>query len=97
MACHAFDRGREVFRRDVQPLGIVTHLALGTTDASGEQVGQLTDDVGGAVAMGVGDLTTSVELENVVHHRQAEAPHHLSVEEQVSVVEAVAQTMEVLQ
>ena len=97
VACHAFDRGGEVFRRDVQPPGIVAHLALGATDASGEQVGQLTDDVGGAVAMGVSGLTASVDLEDVVHHRQAEAPHHLAVKEQVAVVEAVAQTMEVLQ
>ena len=97
VARHAFDRGGEVFRRDVQPLGIVAHLALGATDAGGEQVGQLTDDVGGAVAMGVGGLTASVELEDVIHHRQAEAPHHLTVEEQVAVVEAVAQAMEVLQ
>lgn len=97
VARHAFDRGGEVFRRDVQPLGIVAHLALGAADASGEQVGQLTDDVGGAVAMGVGGLTASMELEDVVHHRQAEAPHHLTVEEQVAVVEAVAQSMEVLQ
>ena len=36
MAGHAFDRGGEIFRRDVQPLGIVAHLALGATDAGGE-------------------------------------------------------------
>ena len=80
MARHAFDRGGEVFRRDIQSLGIVTHLALGATDASGEQVGQLTDDVGGAVAVGVGGITLGVRLEDVVHHRQAKTPHQFVVE-----------------
>ena len=47
--------------------------------------------------MGVGDIAPGVELEDVVHHRQAEAPHHFAVEEQVAVIEAVAQTVEVLQ
>jgi len=97
MASHAFDRSGEVFRRDVQPLGVIAHFALGAADAGGEQVGQLTDDVGGAVAVGIGGLTASMDLEDVVHHRQAETPHHLAVKEQVAVVEAVAQAMEVLQ
>ena len=69
VARHAFDRGGEVFRRDVQPLGIVAHLALGATDAGVEQVGQLTDDVGGAVAVSVGGLALGMRLEDVVHHR----------------------------
>ena len=56
VARHAFDRGGEVFRRDVQPLGIVAYLTFGATDAGGKQVGQLTDDVGGAVTMGVGGI-----------------------------------------
>ena len=47
--------------------------------------------------MGVGGVAAGVELEDIVHHRQAEAPHHLAVEEQVSVIEAVAQPVEVLQ
>ena len=47
--------------------------------------------------MGAGGVAPGVELEDVVHHRQAEAPHHLAVEEQVAVVEAVAQAVEVLQ
>ena len=66
-------------------------------DASGKQVGQLTDDDGGAVAVGVGGVAPGVELEDVVHHRQAEASHHLAVEKQVAVVEAVAQAVEVIQ
>ena len=47
--------------------------------------------------MGVGGVAPGVELEDVVHHCQAEAPHHFAVEEQVAVVEAVAQPVEVFQ
>lgn len=47
--------------------------------------------------MGIGGVATGVELEDVVHHRQAEASHHLAVEEQMAVVEAVAQPVDVLQ
>ena len=97
VAGDALDGGGEVLGRYVEPLGIVAHVALGAADAGGKQVGELTDDVGGAVAVGVGSLAAGVELENVVHHRQAEAPHHLAVEEQVAVVEAVAEAVEVLQ
>ena len=97
VAGDALDRGREVLRRHMQPLGIVTHLALGATDARGEQIHQLLDDIGRAVAVGVGGLAPCVKLEDVVYHCQAEAPHHLTVEEQVAVVEAVAQAVEVLQ
>ena len=97
VTCDALDGGGEVLRRYVKPLGIVAHVALGAADAGGEQVGQLADDDGGAVAVGVGGVAPGVELEDVVHHRQAEAPHHLAVEEQVAVVEAVAQPVEVLQ
>ena len=93
----ALDGGGEVFRGDIQALGIVADVALRAADAGGEQVGQLADDDGGAVAVGVGGVAAGVELEDVVHHRQAEAPHHLAVEEQVTVIEAVAQPVEVLQ
>ena len=31
--CHALDGGGEVFGRDVEPLGIVSHLALRAADA----------------------------------------------------------------
>ncbi len=54
-------------------------------------------DDGGAVAVGVDGVAAGVEFEDVVYHRQAEAPHHLAVEEQVAVVEAVAEPVEVLQ
>ena len=97
MAGDALDGGGEVFGRYVQPLGVVADIALGAADAGGEQVGQMPDDDGGAVAVGIGGVATGVELKDVVHHRQAEAPHHLAVEEQVAVVEAVAQAVEVLQ
>ena len=92
----AFYGGGEVLGRYVEALGIVADVALGAADACGEQVGQLADDDGGAVAVGVGGVAAGVELEDVVHHRQAEASHHLAVEEQVAVVEAVAQPVEVL-
>ena len=97
VARDALDGGREVFRRYVETLSIVADVAFRAADAGGEQVGQLTDDVGGAVAVGVGGVAAGVELEDVVHHRQAEAPHHLAVEKQVAVVEAVTQTVEILQ
>ena len=97
VAGDALDGGGEVLGRYIQSLGIVADVALRAADAGGEQVGQLADDNGGAVAVGVGGVAPGVELEDVVHHRQAEAPHHLAVEEQVAVVEAVAQAMEVLQ
>ena len=80
MAGDALDGGGKVFGRYVEPLGIVAHVALGAADAGGEQVGELPDDNGGAVAVGVGGVAAGVELEDVVHHRQAEAPHHLAVE-----------------
>ncbi len=69
VASHTFDRGGEVFRRNIQPLGIVAHLALGATDAGGEQVGQLTDNVGGSVAVEIGGITLCMRLEDVIHHR----------------------------
>lgn len=95
VAGDALDGGGEVLRRHVQPLGIVAHLALGAADAGGEQVGQLSDDIGGAVAVGVGGLALRVRLEDVVYHRQAEAAHQLTVEQQVAVVHAVTETVEV--
>ena len=95
VAGDALDGGGEVLRRHVQSLGIVAHLALGAADAGGEQVGQLSDDIGGAVAVGVGGLALRVRLEDVVHHRQAEAAHQLTVEQQVAVVHAVTETVEV--
>lgn len=95
VAGDTLDGGGEVLRRHVQSLGIVAHLALGAADAGGEQVGQLSDDIGGAVAVGVGGLALRVRLEDVVHHRQAEAAHQLTVEQQVAVVHAVTETVEV--
>ena len=95
VAGDTFYRGGEVLRRHVQSLGIVAHLALRATDARGEQIHQLFDDIGGAVAVGVGGLAPCVKLEDVVHHREAEASHQLAVERQVAVVHAVAQTVEV--
>lgn len=95
VAGDTLDGGGEVLRRHVQSLGIVAHLALGAADAGGEQVGQLSDDIGGAVAVGVGGLALRVRLEDVVYHRQAEAAHQLTVEQQVAVVHAVTEAVEV--
>ena len=97
VAGDSLDGGGKVLRRHVQPPCIVAHFAFGAADTGGEQVGQLPDDIGGAVAVGIGGLAAGVKLEDVVYHRQAEAPHHLAVEEQVAVVHAVAQAVEVLQ
>ena len=47
--------------------------------------------------MHVGGVALGVRLKDVVHHRQAEAPHQLAVERQMAVVHAVAQTVEVSQ
>ena len=53
VAGDALDGGGEVLGRYIQALGIVADVALGAADAGGEQVGQLADDIGGAVAVGV--------------------------------------------
>ena len=95
VARHAFDCGGEVLRRDVQPLGIVAYFTLGATDAGGEQVGQLTDDIGRSVAMDVGGITLCMRLEDVIHHRQAETSHQFVIEQQMTVAHAVAETVEV--
>ena len=97
VSCDSLNCGGEVLRRHVQPPCIVAHFAFGAADTGGEQVGQLPDDIGGAVAVGIGGLAPGVKLEDVVYHCQTEAPHHLAVEGQVTVVHAVAQAVEVLQ
>ena len=95
VAGDALDGGGEVLRRHMQPLGVVAHLALGAADARREQVHQLLDDIGRAVAVRIYGLAQRVRLEDVVHHRQAEASHQLAVEQQLAVVHAVAQAVEV--
>ena len=94
---HALDGGGEVLGRDIEALGKVTHLALRAADACREQVRQLTDDVGRAVAVSVSGLAPGMELEDVVYHGQAEAPHHFAVEQQMAVVKTVSQAVEILQ
>ena len=47
--------------------------------------------------MRVCGFSLGVRLEDVVHHRQAEAPHQFAVEQQVAVIHAVAQAVEVCQ
>ena len=81
MSRHAFNGGREIFGRYVQTLGIVAHITLRSADASGKQSHQLFHDVGCAVGMGVCCITLGMGLEDVVHHRQAEAAHQVAVEE----------------
>ncbi len=95
MARHALDGGGEVLRRYVQTIGIVAHLALSASDARGEQIHQLSDDISRAVGVRVGSVALGVRLEDVVHHRKAEAPHQLAVERQVALIHAVAETVEV--
>ena len=95
VSCNTLDCGGEVFRRHMQSLGIVAHLTLGAADAGGEQVGQLTDDVGGAVAVEIGGITLCMRLEDVIHHRQAETSHQFVIEQQMTVAHAVAETVEV--
>ena len=97
VARDALDGGREVLGRHMQPLGKVAHLALGAADAGVEQRQELLDDVGRAVAVGLGGVALGVGFEDVVHHRQAEAPHQLAVEELLAVLHAVAQAVEVVE
>ena len=97
VAGDTLDGGGEVLRRHVQPFGIVAHLALGAADAGGEQVHKLSDDVGRAVGVGVSGFALRVRLEDVVHHRQAEASHQFAIEQQLAVFHAVAEAVEVLQ
>ena len=47
----ALDGGGEVLGRHVQPIGIVSHLALGAADAGGEELHELLDNVGRALAV----------------------------------------------
>ena len=46
--------------------------------------------------MGICDITLGMGFEDVVHHRQAEAAHQFTMEQQVTVVHAVTKTMEVI-
>ena len=87
--------GREVFGRHVQTLGIVAHIAFCTTDAGSEQCHKLFHDISRAVAVSVGGIALGMRLEDVIHHRQTETAHQFSVEEQVAIVHAVTQSVEV--
>ena len=95
MARHTLDGGGEVFGRNVQTLGIIAHIAFCAADASRKQCHELFHDIGRTVAMGVGGIALGMRLEDVVHHRQAETTHQFSVEEQVAIVHAVTQSVEV--
>ena len=75
VARHALDGGREILGRYVQALGLVAHVALRAADAGSEQCHKLFYDIGRAVAVRVGSVTLGMSLEDVIHHRQAEAPH----------------------
>ena len=97
VARHALHGIGEVLGRDVQALGVISDLTLRPANACGEQLHQLLHDIGRAVGMRIGGVALSVRLEDVVHHRQAEAPHQFAVEQQVAVVHAVAQAVEVCQ
>ena len=47
--------------------------------------------------MGICGFSLGMGLEDVVHHRQAKAAHQFAIEQQVAVVHAVAQAVEVCQ
>ena len=96
MSCHPFDGSRKVFGRHVQTLGIVAHITFRSADASSKQSHQLFYDVGCAVSMRICGFPLGMSLEDVVHHRQAEAAHQFLVELQMAVVLAVTQPMEVI-
>ena len=52
-----------------------------TADAGGEKCHELLDDVGCPVSMRVCGFSLGMGIEDVVHHRQAEAAHQVAVEE----------------
>ena len=95
MARYALDGGRKVFGRHVQALGIVAHVAFCAADASSEQCHELFHYIGRAVAVGVCGVALGMRFEDVVHHGQTETAHQFTIEEQVAVVHAVTQSMEV--
>ena len=62
-------------------LCVVAHIALCAADAGGEKCHELLDDVGCPVSMRVCGFSLGMGIEDVVHHRQAEAAHQVAVEE----------------
>ena len=94
---HSLDGGRQIFRRHIQPLGVVTHVALGAGYPRGEQLHELFHDVGGAVAMRIDGLALGMWLKDVINHRQAEAAHEFVVEQQVAVAHPVAKAVKVVE
>ena len=60
----------------------VTRLMVAcAADAGGEKCHELLDDVGCPVSMRVCGFSLGMGIEDVVHHRQAEAAHQVAVEE----------------
>ena len=96
MSRHTLDSCRKILWRYIQSLSIVTHITLRSADARGKQSHQLFYDVGCAVGMGVCCITLGMGLEDVVHHRQAEAAHQFAIELYMAVVHAVTKTMKIL-
>ena len=95
VASDPFDGGGEIFGRYVQPLGVIAHIAFCTADSGSEQRHELFHNIGRAVAVGIGSVALGMRLEDVIHHRQAEASHQFVVEEQMAVAHAVTKTVEV--
>ena len=95
MTRYALDGCREVFGRNVEPTGVVAHVALGAADTCREQCHKLLHYVGGAVSMRVGGVALGVSLEYVVHHCEAEAAHEFAIELQMTVLHTVAEAMEI--
>ena len=61
-----------------------------------KQSHQLFYDVGCAVSMRICGFPLGMSLEDVVHHRKAEAAHQFAIELYMAVVHTVTKTMEVI-
>ena len=89
---HSADSGRQVFGRDVEPPGIIAHLALGAADSRREQIHQTADNIARPLGMPGGAVMLGVKLKNIVHHDQAETSHDSVVETQVGFVHTLTDT-----
>lgn len=62
-----------------------------------EMCHQLLDDKGCAVGVCRGGIALGMRLKDVIHHRQAQAAHQFLIKQQVTVVHALTQAVEVLE
>ena len=87
----------EVFGRHMKYVGIVRNLALSSADARGKHLHQAADDVACAFGMARAAVMERMELEDVVDHRQAKAAHQSVIELEASVVQTLADAVDVAQ